>query len=147
MSANETQVGGTHYKQFKIQPWDFIKANNLDFFQGNIIAYVCRYRHKNGAEDLRKIIHYAEKMLEEYEQADSGSKPIYPMGGPKTPLTYLPNECGEWIKWQRGPVHTRTPTSREKQQGFMLMNGTTVHALMFEDGSAWDVVNGWRSAK
>lgn len=36
-TANNTQVGGDHYKQQAIQPWDYIAANNLDFFQGSII--------------------------------------------------------------------------------------------------------------
>ena len=38
----------------------FISKNNLSFFQGCVIKYVCRYMHKNGVEDLDKIIHYCE---------------------------------------------------------------------------------------
>lgn len=62
-SALEKQVAGSHY-QMKIQPIEFIHANNLDFIQGSIIKYSVRFRDKNGAEDLRKIIHYAELLLE-----------------------------------------------------------------------------------
>ena len=54
------QVGGDHYRDFNIQPYEFISKNNLTFFQGNVIKYVCRYLHKNGIEDLDKIIHYCE---------------------------------------------------------------------------------------
>ena len=54
------QVGGNHYKDFHIQPYEFISKNNLTFFQGNVVKYVCRYLHKNGIEDLEKIIHYCE---------------------------------------------------------------------------------------
>ena len=54
------QVGGNHYRDFHIQPYEFISKNNLTFFQGNVIKYVCRYLHKNGVEDLEKIIHYCE---------------------------------------------------------------------------------------
>ena len=48
----------------KIQPWDFIAANNLGWFEGSIIAYVARWREKGGIEDLRKSIHFLEKLIE-----------------------------------------------------------------------------------
>ena len=63
-SALETQVGGSHYKDLKIQPIEFIHANGLDFLTGNIIKYATRHRKKNGAEDVKKIIHYANLILE-----------------------------------------------------------------------------------
>ena len=47
-----------------IQPYEFIAKNDLTFFQGNVIKYVCRYKHKNGIEDLEKIKHYCELDLE-----------------------------------------------------------------------------------
>ena len=56
----DRQVGGSHYKHFTIQPFEFISKNDLTLFQGNVIKYVCRYRFKNGVEDLEKIIHYCE---------------------------------------------------------------------------------------
>ena len=56
----KVQIGGSHYKHFHIQPYEFISKNNLSFFQGCVVKYVCRYMHKNGIEDLNKIIHYCE---------------------------------------------------------------------------------------
>ena len=56
----ERQVGWSHYKSFHIQPYEFISKNNLSFFQGNVVKYVCRYLSKNKIEDLQKIIHYCE---------------------------------------------------------------------------------------
>lgn len=56
----DRQIGGSHYKLFRIQPYEFNSKNDLSFFQGNVIKYVCRYKNKNGIEDLRKIIHYCE---------------------------------------------------------------------------------------
>ena len=56
----DRQIGGSHYKKFRIQPYEFISKNDLSFFQGNVIKYVCRYLNKNGVEDLDKIIHYCE---------------------------------------------------------------------------------------
>lgn len=63
-NANENQIGGYHYKTKKIQPWDFIAANNLGYFEGNIIKYVSRWKEKNGIEDLRKARHYLDKLIE-----------------------------------------------------------------------------------
>jgi|TARA_R100001440_G_C2503562_1_gene116924 hypothetical protein len=55
------QVGGSHYKRFVIQPWTFIRKNNLNPLQANIIKYVCRYLLKgNPLQDLEKIKHYCD---------------------------------------------------------------------------------------
>ena len=64
MSALDIQAGGHHYKDCAIQPIEFIHANGLDFFQRNIVKYATRHKAKNGAEDLRKVIHYAQLALE-----------------------------------------------------------------------------------
>ena len=59
----QSQVGGSHYKDLKIQPVEYIHANGFDFLTGNIIKYASRHKNKNGAEDVKKIIHYAELIL------------------------------------------------------------------------------------
>jgi hypothetical protein len=66
MSALDTQTGGKHYKQFIIQPVEFIVKNDIDFLEGNIIKYVCRHRAKNGLEDLEKAEHYIKLAKELY---------------------------------------------------------------------------------
>lgn len=58
-----SQVGGDHYAKLAIQPIDYIYRNKLDFLQGNIIKYATRHKDKGGAEDVRKIIHYAKLIL------------------------------------------------------------------------------------
>jgi hypothetical protein len=63
-SANETQIGGNHYKDKTIQPWDFIAANELGYFEGNIVKYVSRWRDKGGMLDLKKAKHYLDKLIE-----------------------------------------------------------------------------------
>lgn len=60
-----SQVGGEHYAKQKIQPLQYILANELDFCQGNVVKYVTRFRDKNGAEDLKKVIQYAQFLLED----------------------------------------------------------------------------------
>lgn len=62
--SNEIQIGGKHYKKCAIQPWDYVIANDLDYFQGSIIKYVTRWRDKGGVEDLRKASHFLEKYIE-----------------------------------------------------------------------------------
>lgn len=63
-SALDKQEGGGHYKGLKIQPIEYIHANGLSYFQGNVVKYVSRYKDKNGAEDIKKAIHYLELILE-----------------------------------------------------------------------------------
>jgi len=69
----DKQIGGSHYKKFFIQPYEFISKNDLSFFQGNVIKYVCRYLFKGTAiQDLDKIIHYCE--LEKKKMKDMEKK-------------------------------------------------------------------------
>jgi hypothetical protein len=63
-TANQTQIGGDHYKEKSIQPWDFIAANQLGYFEGNIVKYVTRWRDKGGINDLKKARHYLDKLIE-----------------------------------------------------------------------------------
>lgn len=62
--ANKKQAGGDHYKKNRIEVWDFIAANKLDYFQGQIIKYVVRFRNKNGMLDLDKAEHFIQKLKE-----------------------------------------------------------------------------------
>ena len=63
-NANAIQHGGTHYKDKAVQVWDYIAANNLGYFEGNIVKYVSRWKDKNGVEDLKKAMHYLQKLIE-----------------------------------------------------------------------------------
>ena len=63
-TALQKQVGGSHYAEMAIQPIEFITANQLSFLEGNIIKYVCRHRNKNGADDIKKAMHYCELLLQ-----------------------------------------------------------------------------------
>lgn len=69
--ANKTQVAGSHYKGKTIQPWDYIAANELGYFEGNIVKYVSRWKQKGGVDDLRKAQHYLQKLIELETQIDS----------------------------------------------------------------------------
>ena len=62
-------MGGTHYKECKIQPVEYIHANKLGFLEGNIVKYITRHRTKGeGARDILKVTHYAALILQlEYD--------------------------------------------------------------------------------
>ena len=64
-SALNIQEGGNHYKDMKIQPVEFIMANQIGYMEGNVIKYVSRYKNKNGVEDLKKARHYIDMLIEE----------------------------------------------------------------------------------
>lgn len=64
MSAKARQEGGEHYRTLKIQPVDYIEENGLRFSEGCAIKYITRHRFKNGAEDIRKAIHFCQLILE-----------------------------------------------------------------------------------
>lgn len=72
MSALDTQIGGSHYKNMPIQPMQYSMANELDACQHTIIKYVTRFREKGGVQDLEKAKHVID-MLIEFEQ--NGVKP------------------------------------------------------------------------
>lgn len=65
MSANDIQIGGNHYQGGKLQHWDLIIKTASGYAEGNATKYLTRWRKKNGVQDLRKSMHYLEKLLEE----------------------------------------------------------------------------------
>lgn len=70
VGALQSQVGGSHYKDMRIQPLEFNIANNIPFAEGNVIKYVCRWRKKGGVEDLKKAIHILQVLVEMEEKKD-----------------------------------------------------------------------------
>lgn len=64
MNALQTQEGGAHYKDMKIQPVEYIVANGLGYCEGNVVKYVSRHQDKGGREDLLKARHYIDLLLQ-----------------------------------------------------------------------------------
>ena len=60
----EKQIGGSHYKDMKIQPSHFINENRLPFAEGSAIKYICRHAAKGKEQDIDKAIHYLEMIKE-----------------------------------------------------------------------------------
>ena len=64
-TALGNQVGGSHYCSMAIQPIEFIHKNKLGWCEGNIVKYITRHSIKGGRQDIEKVIHYAELLLED----------------------------------------------------------------------------------
>lgn len=74
MSVKDIQIGGQHYKDMKIQPSEFIVANDLNWYEGNAVKYICRHHMKNGKQDLEKAIHYLQLAIDYYYPEKESSK-------------------------------------------------------------------------
>lgn len=76
MSANETQVGGDHYKSLgDFQPWDVLRhwltpEEYRGWMKGNAIVYLAREKQKGGDQDIGKAAHHLQKLLEVLEDED-----------------------------------------------------------------------------
>lgn len=80
-SALNVQVAGDHYKAQAIQPVEYIHANKIGYFEGNVIKYVSRWKQKGGLADLEKAKHYIELLIELEEEAGAkgnGNNPSNP---------------------------------------------------------------------
>ena len=67
--ANEYQLGGNHYTNKDIQPWEAMEAWMTEeqfkgFLLGNVIKYIARFQDKGGVLDLQKCKHYLDKLIE-----------------------------------------------------------------------------------
>lgn len=63
--ALSVQVGGGHYKDFPIQPVEFVETNNLTFLEGCVIKRLCRHsRGGKGRQDIEKAIHELQLILQ-----------------------------------------------------------------------------------
>lgn len=69
-SPLDLQIGGSHYREGVIQPWDVISDWNLNFWEGNILKYLKRWRLKYNTpegriQDLEKMKHYIDYLIAE----------------------------------------------------------------------------------
>lgn len=68
-TADELQIGGTHYTTKTIQPWNAMEdwmppMQFVGFLRGNAIKYLARCDEKGGLEDIQKARHYLDKLIE-----------------------------------------------------------------------------------
>jgi len=64
MSVWKKQIGGNHYRKYKVQPSRFVTENKLLYPEGCVIKYVVRHQDKGGKEDLEKAKHFIDMIIE-----------------------------------------------------------------------------------
>ena len=58
-------ISPTYYTRGSIEVWDFVRDQELNYFLGNAIKYICRAGYKGDkAQDLAKAIHYLDNELQ-----------------------------------------------------------------------------------
>ena len=73
MKANDTQVGGNHYKDMPVEPWDVIDTwpieQRIGAYRAGALKYIMRMGSKDErAQEIRKAGHYCQKLAEVLEQ-------------------------------------------------------------------------------
>lgn len=66
--ADDKQIGGSHYKEMGVQPWEAMESlltfeEFIGFLKGNMIKYAMRQGLKD-PHDADKFRHYRQKYLE-----------------------------------------------------------------------------------
>ena len=92
-----------YYNRGKIQVWDFIRDQGLNYHLGNVVKYVCRAGHKgNQLEDLDKAIHYLmnerDSLRKQHTNYHSGSTRHLP----EQPSKGVPFDVSSWKFDQSG---------------------------------------------
>jgi hypothetical protein len=95
IDPSATQIAGSHYIKYAIQPSEFLYRNKIGFLEGNAIKYAIRHRDKGGAEDIRKAIHYLQLILEwQYGQRTSDAGKTACVLKPET-QALIDRQCGD----------------------------------------------------
>ena len=59
----------------RLQPFDIIDAWRLDFYLGNFVKYLIRWKQKGGIEDLGKASHYLDEAVTRLLDGSAASVP------------------------------------------------------------------------
>lgn len=74
-AANAKQISGDHYKKYgNLQPWDVVIAWQMGYLDGTALKYLARWKDKGGIDDLKKAIHFIEKLIETTEAEQSAKQ-------------------------------------------------------------------------
>jgi len=77
-SSDTLAISPSYYTRGEIQPWDFIRDQELNYHLGNAVKYICRAGKKPGntaAKDIQKAIHYLQNELQHHVQQASERVP------------------------------------------------------------------------
>ena len=69
MAVNDIQIGGDHYMNMAVEPWDVVDSwpieQQIGYHRGNAIKYLMRLGTKDAAvQEVQKAAHYVEKLIE-----------------------------------------------------------------------------------
>jgi len=69
------QVGGTHYSDMAVQPWDAMRAwftptEYASYHIGTVIGYLSRHRRKGGLSDIKKAHHHLSELIRYFEEEE-----------------------------------------------------------------------------
>jgi hypothetical protein len=69
MAANDVQIGGAHYKNMDVEPWDVVDSWPVDqrigYYRGCALKYVMRMGTKDESrQEILKAAHYLQKLAE-----------------------------------------------------------------------------------
>jgi hypothetical protein len=64
-SPEEVQKPQRYNKRGKLECWDVILDQEMDFLEGSVLKYLWRYKEKNGIHDLEKAKVYIDKIISE----------------------------------------------------------------------------------
>lgn len=135
MSALDTQVGGSHYREGGIQPVQYIEANDLKFLEGCVVKRVTRHDRPTGKgrQDIEKAIHELQLLLElRYPLVDvqvRNAVPTRPAWPENKAYRWMAQDLeGSWCAYTEKPV---TGPFREWQcvgaAEFVRLTGKTVN--------------------
>tara|TARA_B110000196_G_C21057732_1_gene620726 strand:+ start:254 stop:844 length:591 start_codon:yes stop_codon:yes gene_type:complete len=66
VTSKPNPISPQHYQQGNIPVLDFITDQKFTYLEGNIVKYICRYKTKNGVEDLEKAEYYLKELKDTY---------------------------------------------------------------------------------
>lgn len=71
--ASDRQVGGSHYKDMPVAPWEAMEAwmppaELRGYHKGVVIGYLAREGAKGGDEDIAKASHHLQRLVELIEE-------------------------------------------------------------------------------
>ncbi len=78
LAGGRDPIKPSHYTRHKIEPWDYVAANKLGYFEGSAIKYLTRWQYKNGVVDLKKARAFIDKLIavEEAKPLGRGAEPV-----------------------------------------------------------------------
>ena len=71
-NANARQVGGGHYKEMGVQPWNVVDTwpleQRIGAYRHGALKYIMRMGTKDeNVQEIKKAVHYLQKLIEVLE--------------------------------------------------------------------------------